>query len=127
MPTFGASITGFVREDDLDVIRTVNGIPSGQALTDAYMTVKASGGSTIFQKHITTAAVAGQGQITDDGSGDGIAGVRFELVGGPGQDTTQLTAGTAFNYDIQVNTGAGKRYTPETGTITTNEQYTVGV
>ena len=127
MPTFGATISGFVREDDLDVIRTINGIPSGQSVTDGYMTVKAAGGSTIFQKHITGTAVPGQGQITDDGSGDQIAAVRFELVGGPGQDTTQLTAGTPFNYDIQVNTSGGKRYTPETGTITTNEQYTVGV
>src|SRR5262245_22660499 len=127
MPTFGATISGFVRADDLDIVRTINGVPSGQALTDAYMTVKDVGGSQIFQKHITGTIVVGQGQITDDGSGDGIAAVRFELTGGASGDTTQLTAGTTYNYDIQVNTNASpaKRYTPETGTITTQEQYTV--
>jgi hypothetical protein len=126
MPTFGAIINDFVRADDLDVTRTVSGIPTGQTLADAWLTVDSVlGSSQVFQKHITPTLVAGQGQIEDIGTGDGIGVVRFELTGGPTGNTTALTAGTTYYYDIQVKTSAGKIYTPETGTMVAKEQETI--
>lgn len=134
MPTLKtAKIDTFVRADDLDVIRTINGVPAGQSLTDAWLTVDSPLGTHLFQKHITTVAVAGQGQITDDGSSDTVGAVRFELTGGPTGDTTKLTADTAYPYDIQVKTSGGKIYTPESGFptssggITASEQVTVEI
>lgn len=130
MPTLKtAKIDGFVRADDLDVIRTINNIPTGQTLTDAWLTVDNPLGTHLFQKHITSTLVAGQGQIEDTGAGDGIGVVRFELTSGAAGDTTKLTADTAYAYDIQVKTSGGKIYTPESGFppsagITASEQVT---
>lgn len=116
MPTLGsATISGFVRADDLDVKHSISGVIQTDPLTDAWLTVQDATPTQIFQKHITTSAVAGQGQIMDDGAANGTAVVRFELVGGSSGDTTKLTADLAYAYDIQVKTVAGKRYTPETG------------
>ena|SRR5689334_5845801 len=131
MPTLKTgTIENFVRADDLDVIRTVSNVPTGQTLTDAWLTVDPlAGGSHLFQKHITPTLVSGQGQIEDTGAGDGIGIVRFELTSGASGDTTKLNADTQYPYDIQVKTSTGKIYTPETGEpphggITSTEQVT---
>ena len=127
MPTFGATLDGFVRADDLDVTRTISGVPTGQTLTDAWLRVNAANGTTlVFEKHITGTLVAGQGQIQDAGA-SGVGVVRFELVGGTTGDTTLLTPELAHVYDIQVKTSAGKIYTPENGTMKCHEQIVLQV
>jgi hypothetical protein len=70
MPTVGYRLEGFVRGDDLDVIRTISGIPAEQTRTDAWLRVDENTppGVQFFQKHITMALVAGEGQIEDGGS-----------------------------------------------------------
>jgi hypothetical protein len=130
MPITNAAIS-VPQSDDLDVRATFTLVPTGQAVSDAYLTVtNASGTGHLFQKHITSTLVAGQGHITDTGAGDGEAAVWFQLTGGttavPG-NTTLLVVGTAYFFDIQVNTDQGKRYTPVSGTITGTQQATEDV
>lgn len=119
MPTFIGEIKDFVAGDDLQITRTITNVPSGAALTKAWFTVKSKQGDldvdAIIQKEITTADVSGTGQITDDGSGDQSAAVRFDLVQA---DTLKLEGRAIYLYDIQVLTDGGAVYTPETGRIT---------
>jgi hypothetical protein len=125
MPNLDDSISGFVRGDDLDIRRTIQNIPSGQTLTDAWMTVRATNLATvIFTKQITTVLTAGQGQITDNGATDQEGAVWFQLRGGETGDTVLLAAGTAYPFDIQTKTSSGKFYTPVKGTITSTEEIT---
>ncbi len=119
MPNFNATIENFVSGDDLQITRTITNVPSGASLTKAWFTVKflwsATDTNTVIQKEITTADVPGTGQITDDGSGDQSAAVRFDL---PSTDTLKLQKGLRYLYDIQVLTDGPAIYTPEIGTIT---------
>lgn len=117
MPTFDGQINLFVKGDDLDVIRTVTNIPAGQTVTQAWLTVKAAGGGAdpgIFQKDIDSIEDAAQGHITDNGSGDGTAVLKFYLTG---TNTKLLTPGQSYDYDIQIKTSANKHYTPEIGKL----------
>lgn len=124
MPNLADTITGFVKGDDLDVRRTIQNIPATQTLAEARFTIRSTNLSTIvFSKLITPSLVAGQGHITDTGA-DGEGAVWFQLTGGTTGDTQQLTAGTAYPFDIQVKTSAGKYYTPVVGTITATEEVT---
>jgi hypothetical protein len=118
MPNLVSTITGFVKGDDLDIVRTVTNIPAGQTLTEARFTVRSVDLSTIiFSKLITPSLVAGLGQITDTGA-DGTGVLTFQLTGGTAGNTKDLTAGTSYPFDIQLKTDADKHYTPEVGTIT---------
>lgn len=110
-------IKNIVQGDNIDIVRTIDTLPS--AITKAWFTVKSTKSSTddttaLFQKEITTSNVPGVGVITDDGAGDGIAAVRFELVNA---DTILLVNEKTYYYDIQVLTNTSKIYTPETGRI----------
>jgi hypothetical protein len=114
MSTLNASIGGIVAGDDLDVRRTVTGIPAGQTLAKAWLTFQATPGGAdpgLLQKVITTSAVIGVGQITDDGA-DGTGEVLFQLTGA---DTLALPVECSTPYDIKVKTSAGKIYTAEQG------------
>lgn len=125
MPNLAATITGFVKGDDLDIVRSVSDIPVGQTVTNAILTIKSDvSSSIIIQKQITSTLSAGVGQITDTGAG-GTAVVKFFLTGGTAGDTTDLDAETAYPYDIQLKTSANKHYTPEKGTITAVEEVTI--
>lgn len=124
MPNLADTISGFVKGDDLDVRRTIQNVPATQTIAEAWLTIRNTNLSTVvFFKHITPTLVAGQGHITDTG-GDGEGAVWFQLTGGTAGDTVQLTAGTAFPFDIQIKTSAGKYYTPVVGTITSTEEIT---
>lgn len=122
MPELQAVIEEHVRGNDLDVIRTVSVIPSGQVVAEAWLRVDeiTPAGSQLFQKHITTALVAGEGQIEDTGADDGVAILRFEIT-----NVNSLlfdTGGTvavpmAHPYGIQLKTDAGKIYEFELGVI----------
>jgi len=125
MSNLASTITGFVKGDDLDIVRTVTNIPAGQVLTEARLTVRSTNLATIvLSKLITPTLVAGSGQISDTGA-DGTGVVTFQLTGGVGGDTVNLTPGTLFPFDIQLKTDANKHYTPEVGTISAVAEVTL--
>lgn len=125
MPNLASTITGFVKGDDLDIVRTITNIPAGQVLSEARLTVRSVDLSTIlFTKTITSSLVAGQGQISDTGA-DGTGVLTFQLTGGISGNTVTLTPGTNFPFDIQLKTDANKHYTPEVGTITAVQEVTL--
>jgi hypothetical protein len=114
-------ISGYVAGDDLDIERDVTSVIVSDPITKAWLTIKTSptvlDASASLQKVITSAAVQGTGQITEDGSeaqGNGTATVIFALTAA---DTLALGTTTKYYYDIQVKTQAGKILTVETGRI----------
>jgi hypothetical protein len=126
MPDYEATIDTLVRGNDLDITRTVSVVPTGQTLTDAWLRVDevSPAGTQIFEKHITSALVAGEGQIEDTGSGDGIAVIRFEITA---ENSTLLDGGTVaapaqHPYGIQVKTSGGKIYEFEQGILPVIQQ-----
>jgi len=128
MPNYDATMEKLVRGNDRDVIRDVSGLPTGIVLTDAWLRVNAPNGSSqLFEKHITTTLVAGEGQIEDAGAGDGVGRIRFEMTA---VNTLTMTGGTnavptEHAYGIQVKTSGGKIYEDELGTIPCLEQIVV--
>lgn len=119
MPTLDARIDNVVAGDDLEITRTITSVPSGATLTDAWLTVKEhpddADSAAIIDKQITSADVAGTGQITDTGA-DGTGAVRFDL---KDTDTALLVPGRDYYWDIQVKTSAAAIYTPTVGKIRT--------
>ena len=115
---------GIVRGDVFSIRRTVNKIPSARTIAEAWLTVKAAiadvDGSATFQKIITSADVAGTGQIEDTGA-DGSAVLRFDLVAA---DTLAMTAGTSYFYDIQIRLDNSAILTLESGTTSAIGQIT---
>lgn len=119
-------IENIVQGDNIDIVRTIDTLPA--AITKAWFTVKTKSGlsaandtGAVFQKTITTVNVPGTGVISDDGTGDGVAAVRFELVNA---DTVLLVNETTYRYDIQVLTSTGAIYTPELGLIKVKSERT---
>jgi hypothetical protein len=109
MPTYDGEIDDFTVGDDLDIVRTVSAIPDGQTIVRAWFTVKVFEASptALFQKEITT-SLSDDGIISDNE-------LTFTLTP---DDTALLSGDNRQWYDIQVETSAGKFYTPERGTIT---------
>lgn len=118
MPDLNAVITDVVRGDHLTITRTITALDPGDAINRAWLTLKEdedlSDAEAFLIKEITTADVADQGQITDDGASDGIAAVRFEM---PSVATAAAKKGKTYWYDIQVRAASGRIYTPEKGLI----------
>jgi hypothetical protein len=117
MPPLQSSVAGYVSGDTLNVTRTINGIPSGRMLVKAWLTLKVGAADAdpgVLQKVITTVNVAGTGQITDDGTGDGIGALLFQLTA---TDTAALGTTTRV-YDVQIKLDDGSIATVEMGTIT---------
>lgn len=116
---------GIVRGDVFSIRRTVNKIPSGRTIVEAWLTVKAAiadvDASATFQKIITSTDVAGTGQIEDTGA-DGSAVLRFDLTAA---NTTAMTAGTSYFYDIQARTDTSDILTLESGTTSATSQVTI--
>jgi hypothetical protein len=128
MPDLQAIISPLVRGNDLDVIRWVNSteIPVGQTLTDGWLAVQTivtppATPSQLFQKHITTALVGGEGQITLVVD---VWILRFEITS---TNSLLMTGGTVavpaqHPYGIQTKTSAAKINEFEQGVIKTVEQ-----
>ena len=121
MPNYEARIDpAQVRGNDFDIIRTVSVVPTGAALTDAWLRVNEADTSTeLFEKHVTVSLVADQGQIEDDGDGDGVAIIRFRLTS---TDTLLCEGGTVadpaeHSYGIQVKSDSGAIYEFEQGLL----------
>lgn len=120
-------IFNIVQGDFIDILRTIDTLPA--SIVTAWFTVKPTKSSSsdttaIFQKTITSSNVPGQGVILDDGTGDGIANVRFELTNA---NTVLLVDEKAYYYDIQVLTSTGKIYTPELGIIRMKSERTKAI
>jgi len=116
MAALGA-ITNLVPGDDLDVTRTITGVPATTTLAQAWLYVKRLAtdpdNQAVFFKSITSAAVAGVGQITDTGA-DGTGALLFQIAAA---DSALLSPQVPCAYGIQVKLSSGKEYTVETGTI----------
>lgn len=128
MPNLNDEISGFVGGDDIEVRRTVDDVPPGQAMVQAIMTVKrfwTDADPGILQKTITTTDTPGTGQITDDGGGDTLGEVRFDLT--PTNSLALVPPYPLFKYkwDIKVTTDAGKKYTSNKGTIWAEQPITL--
>ena len=127
MPTLDARIDDVVAGDDLEITRTITKVPSGTTLTDAWLTVKEhpddADADAIIDKQITPTDAPGTGQITDTGA-DGTGAVRFDLAD---TDTSKLTPGRDYYWDIQVKTAAGAVYTPTAGKIRTVQGVTTDI
>src|SRR3954468_10819484 len=113
MSTLGATIPAagedFVAGDDLDVRRSVTGVPSGQTLTKAWLTFKTNrfdtDGHALLQKIITSTPTT-SGQITDAGA-SGTGTIVFQLTN---VETLALPIDIDTPYDIKVLTSANKVY-----------------
>lgn len=116
---------GIVRGDVFSIRRTVNKIPSSRTVVEAWLTVKAAiadvDASATFQKIITSSDVAGTGQIEDTGA-DGSAVIRFDLTAA---NTTAMTTGTVYYYDIQIRLDNSSILTLESGTTSATAQITI--
>ena len=125
VPDFRDRIDDFCVGDDLDVRRTIRGIPAGQTVAEAWLTIKENEDdldpAAIVQKNITTANVAGTGQIEDDGAG-GTAILRFDLTR---VDTLLLSPDSAYFHDVQIKTSGDKISTPFRGMTLAKKQYTI--
>lgn len=112
---------GIVRGDQFSLRRIVRGIPSGQLITSAILTIKdaiATADPGLFQKSITSTNVTGTGEIEDTGA-TGIAKLRFDITS---TDTLLFTADTEYLFDIQVTLSDGTKYTLESGKTSANAQ-----
>jgi hypothetical protein len=110
--------------DDFQVDRTIPDVPAGQALAQAWWTVKASLGdpdsAAVWQKSINTSEQLGVGQILDAGA-SGVAKIRFD---GSEAESALLSPGVEYLYDIQLLSTAGKKKTIEKGTLVAEGQVT---
>lgn len=123
MADLKAKITNVVVGDNFEVIRTIDNISVGQNIVEAWFTVRENhwDATSLFQKHITTTNVANQGHIYDDGTGDLVSNMQFNL---QQSETLLLSPFFTYVYDLQVKTSAGFVYTPELGTLTANPSIT---
>lgn len=74
-----------------------------------------------LQKIVTTTLVAGQGQITDDGTTDGAATIFFDVTA---DDTTALGA-RDYQFDAKVRTASGLEWFAARGLWTNVGSYTL--
>lgn len=118
MAVYG-QITGLVVGDALEVDRAAPNIVAAAPLTDAWLMVKAAvadlDSAALISKHITTAAVTGVGQITDNGATSGTGQLVFQMLAA---DTSTLTARTRYHYGVKVKLSTGNDYTLEYGVCT---------
>lgn len=108
---------GIVRGDKFPIRRYLTGIPTGQTVTRAWLTVKLNktdlDAAAIFQKEIVVGTVVDVGEIEDAG-GTGVATLRFDLTA---VNTRAMTAGERYYYDMQVLLSGGNVRTFETGEV----------
>jgi len=116
---------GIVRGDVFSIRRTVNKLPSSRTIAEAWLTLKAAiadaDGSATWQKIITSSDVVGTGMIEDTGA-DGSGVLRFDVTAA---NTTAMTAGVAYFYDIQIRLDNNTILTLESGTTSATAQVTI--
>ena len=117
MTAFNNSLKPIVRGDTRKVERTFTGLPTGEKIDKAWLTVKTTTSVSdpgLFQVEITTTATA-DGQITDASTSDGKIAMYFVI---SGTDSAAATGGAEYIYDIQVRTSTGTIHTLVMGTVT---------
>jgi len=115
MSDLAVAITGFVVGDDLEIRRTITGLPD--QIAKAWMTVKRyaeeADGDAVLAKEITIDDVPGTGCIEDVG-GVGVNGIlRFDLT----DEETRTLGARPWVFDVQIKLEDDKVYTVEKGTI----------
>jgi hypothetical protein len=127
MTCFNSNLKDIVRGDNRRIERTFTGIPTGYVIEKAWLTVKATTAATdaqaVFQKVITTAAMA-DGQITTANSAGGEFAMYFEL---SQANTLAPTAWQEYYYDIQVKVSSPQSeiHTLALGVVKFIEQVTI--
>lgn len=117
MTAFNNSLKPIVRGDTRKIERTFTGLPTGETIDKAWLTVKTSTSVNdpgLFQVEITTTATA-SGQITDASTSDGQIAMNFII---SGTNSALATGGAEYIYDIQVRTTTGTIHTLVMGTVT---------
>jgi hypothetical protein len=111
----GGAIGPLSAGDSHTVARTVEGVPDGETIAKAWLTLKVDSSlpddRAAAQLVITPTNAAGTGHVEDTG-GDGTAVLRFDL---PATRTTDLVPARA--YDVRVLTSGGTVATLERGTL----------
>lgn len=122
MPNLADNIEGFVLGDTFRIERDITGIPDGQVISKAWLTVKEevdndpSDTVVLFQKVITTAANA-DGQITEAGVGSFPDRSGHVLFNALPANTFAWENNSAKQWDIQIKLSGGSVNTPFRGTI----------
>ena len=114
---------GIVRGDQFSIRRVVKGIPSSILVSSAQLTLKstiATADPGLFQKSITSANVAGTGQVENTGA-SGVAVIRFDI---NDDDTLLMAADTDYFFDIQVKLSNDDIKTIESGVTSAKAQVT---
>lgn len=117
MTAFNNSLKPIVRGDTRKIERTFTGLPTGETITKAWLTVKTTPSVSdpgLFQVEITTSATS-SGQITDASSSDGQIAMYFII---SGTNSALATGGAEYIYDIQVKTSTDTIHTLVMGTVT---------
>lgn len=110
-------IDDFTIGDTYKLSRTIEQVPDGQLITDAYWTVKAEATDTdaeaMFKLHITTESSAA-GQVTnyDDES------AQLEFIVLP-TDSSLMDGVETYLYDIHITLDSGEKYALEIGKLFT--------
>lgn len=110
---------GMIEGDIFSIYRTINNIPVGETVSQAWLMIKTAysvaDGSATISKQVTSSNVAGTGQIEDTGSSDQSARIRFDLTN---SNTTAITADTVtYVYSIKILLSGGSALTLERGTV----------
>lgn len=127
-------IEDLVAGDSFRIQGDVTGVLATDPLIKAWLTIKEApsdlDAQAALQKIITTIAVVGVGQITQDGSalnGNGTGSVVFIVTK---EESAALGAGTRYYYDIQAKSLSGEIYTAhdaQTGDVVGRFQLLQGV
>lgn len=107
---------GIVRGDSFPIRRSVTGIPTGDTIASAKLTLKAAIGDAdpgLFQVSAS---------VEDSGVTSGIGVIRFDI---SSANTLLMVQDTPYYFDIQVTLTGGSILTPEQGTTSAVYQVTV--
>lgn len=121
MPDVEVDLEGLVVGDDWDITQSIEGIPEGAPLSQAWFTVKESrddddSAAVIGPIEITAVANQNAGQIADTGDADPFIAVCVFLV--LKEETADLTPGKRYHYDIQGRLTNGLVKTVQLGRLT---------
>lgn len=113
-------IDDFTIGDTYKLSRTIEQVPDGQLITDAYWTVKAAATDTdaeaMFALHITSESST-SGQVTnyDDES------AQLEFIALP-EDSVMMDGVETYLYDIHITLDSGEKYALEIGKLFTGQK-----
>jgi hypothetical protein len=117
MTALNNNLRPIVKGDTRKIQRTFTGLPAGETITKAWLTVKSTPAASdpgLFQVEIT-ATETSSGQVTDATSTDGQIGMFFII---SGTNSALATGGAEYLYDIQVKTSTNTIHTLVMGTVT---------